>query len=202
MSPDGSRKSRYTTHATLGSLRFQSVFKTVFFKECLYVHNWVTLLCKKRLAPHCKSTTLQQKIKTLLLFHVFIQITSLFCLTGSSAVRLILKVHICSNTSDIFGNNLRITGILCCSCAILSMSDTQKTTTDWTDTHLCLMSASYLSSSWARCMSSHKHWMLLQQPVLFQHTSQWLWGCNSSDCPLPPANFRSFPKQSALFLNH
>ena len=39
MSPDGSRKSRYTTHATLGSLRFQSVFKTVFFKECLYVHN-------------------------------------------------------------------------------------------------------------------------------------------------------------------
>lgn len=113
-----------------------------------------------------------------------------------------LKVHICSNTSDIFGNNLRITGILCCSCAILSMSDTQKTTTDWTDTHLCLMSASDLSSSWARCMSSHKHWMLLQKPVLFQHTSQWLWGCNSSDCPLPPANFRSFPKQSALFLNH
>lgn len=46
------------------------------------------------------------------------------------SIRLILKVHICSNTSDIFGNNLRITGILCCLYAISSMSDTQKTTTD------------------------------------------------------------------------
>ena len=123
------KKSLYYTCNSFGSLRFQNVFKTIFLKNvCMCIAE--SLCCATEIDTTLQINYTSIKNKNLFLFHIFIQITSLFCLTVSSAIRLILKVHICSNTSDIFGNNLRITGILCCLYAISSMSDTQKTTTD------------------------------------------------------------------------
>lgn len=109
------KKSLNYTRNSFGSLRFQNVFKTIFLKNvCMCITE--SLCCATE-----TGTTLQinrTSIKNLFLFHIFIQIPSLFCLTVGSAIRLILKAHICSNTTDVFGNNLRKAGILCCLCAI------------------------------------------------------------------------------------
>lgn len=93
----------------------------------LYLQLYCKFEISKLLLNHLFKFTYLYKLHHVLSYKT-VPLQCVFC--------FILKMHICSNTIDIFGNSMSITGISHLLCTISLMRNTQKPTPGQTDTHI------------------------------------------------------------------